>query len=240
MELLKPTLPSKTWSEIMDREWEKPYFQKLLASVEAQYAETTVYPPQSAIFNALRYTSYKATKVVILGQDPYHGPGQAHGLSFSVLPGVQKPPSLQNMFKELRDDLGCTVPDHGCLITWAEQGVLLLNTVLTVTDGLPASHKKRGWEKFTDVVISSLSERKEPLVFVLWGKHAQAKTALIHTDRHTIIATPHPSPLSARRGFFGSKPFSKINAYLRQFGVAEIDWQIPQLAELEAAATNER
>ncbi|QHW34935.1 uracil-DNA glycosylase [Paenibacillus rhizovicinus] len=224
------------WSDILASELEQPYFQELLRSLAEQYEQEAIYPSPSAIFNAFRYTSYSEVKAVILGQDPYHGPGQAHGLSFSVLPGVKKPPSLLNMFKELHDDLGCSIPDHGCLEPWARQGVLLLNTVLTVRDGQPASHQGIGWERFTNHVIAELNKRETPVVFVLWGKHAQAKEALIDTGRHTVIASPHPSPLSARRGFFGSRPYSKINASLRQIGVGEISWRIPPLAELEAAA----
>ncbi|NBC73452.1 uracil-DNA glycosylase [Paenibacillus sacheonensis] len=236
---MKPSFEND-WSKMLAPELEQPYFYKLLRAVDQEYEEGIVYPAQSAIFNALRYTSYEQVKVVILGQDPYHGPGQAHGLSFSVMPGVKKPPSLQNMFKELHDDLGCSIPDHGCLLPWAKQGVLLLNTVLTVRDGQPASHQGLGWERFTDAVIGELNKREQPAVFVLWGKHAQAKEALIDTARHFVLASPHPSPLSARRGFFGSRPYSKINACLRQVGAEEIEWQIPSLAELEAAAAGER
>lgn len=231
-------LPSidNDWSAVLRSEMEQPYFQQLLGTLAAQYAEGNVYPAQSAIFDAFRYTAYAEAKVVILGQDPYHGPGQAHGLSFSVLPGVKKPPSLLNMLKELQSDLGCEMPDHGCLVTWARQGVLLLNTVLTVRDGEAASHQGLGWERFTDRVIAELNKRQKPIVFVLWGKHAQAKEKLIDTARHAVIASAHPSPLSARRGFFGSRPYSAINACLRDFGVSEIDWQLPPLAALEAAA----
>nr|WP_235946601.1 uracil-DNA glycosylase [Paenibacillus glycinis] len=233
--MLKPAFDND-WSRVLERIWDEPYVQQLLENVSRQYRQKTVYPKQDAIFNAFRYTDYADTKAVILGQDPYHGPGQAHGLSFSVLPGVKKPPSLLNMLKELQDDLGCDMPDHGCLIPWAKQGVLLLNTVLTVVDGQPASHQGMGWERFTDGVIAELNKREGPVVFVLWGKHAQAKESLIDTARHFVIASPHPSPLSARRGFFGSRPYSKINACLRQIGSEEIQWSIPSLAELEAAA----
>jgi uracil-DNA glycosylase len=181
------------------------------------------------IYNALHYTSFKDTKVVILGQDPYHGPGQAHGLSFSVQPGIEMPPSLQNIFKELHNDLGCYLPNHGCLKKWADQGVLLLNTVLTVRQGQPNSHKGMGWEQFTDQVIRILNEREQPVVFILWGRHAQSKKELITGAHHLILESSHPSPMSASRGFFGSRPFSKTNQFLREIGVREIDWQIENL-----------
>ena len=175
------------------------------------------------------YTSLADTRVVILGQDPYHGPGQAHGLSFSVKEGVSTPPSLQNMFKELQDDLGCFIPNNGHLLTWAQQGVLLLNTVLTVRAHEANSHKNRGWESFTDKVIETINRKNEPVVFLLWGSHAQKKAELITNRQHTLIRSPHPSPLSAHRGFFGSKPFSRANEFLRNMGLQEMDWQIPNL-----------
>lgn len=181
------------------------------------------------IFNALHYTPFHKVKVVILGQDPYHGPNQAHGLSFSVKPGVPAPPSLKNIFKELHDDLGCTIPNHGHLVHWAKQGVLLLNTVLTVRQGQPQSHRGKGWENFTTRVIELLNEKDSPVVYILWGASAQAKQALIDTSKHFILKAPHPSPLSAHRGFFGSKPFSKTNRILEQQGQDPIDWQIPDL-----------
>jgi uracil-DNA glycosylase len=181
------------------------------------------------IYAALHLTGYEDTKAVILGQDPYHGPGQAHGLSFSVKPGVPAPPSLQNIFKELHDDLGCYIPNNGYLVKWAEQGVLLLNTVLTVRAHEANSHRGKGWEQFTDRVISLLNEREKPVVFILWGAPAQQKARFIDTSRHCVIRSPHPSPLSAHRGFFGSRPFSKANRFLREHGIEEIDWQIPNI-----------
>ncbi|WP_256252596.1 uracil-DNA glycosylase [Paenibacillus sp. UNC496MF] len=237
--LAKPAFKND-WAGVLEREMDQPYFQTLLDELSRQYERETVYPKPSAVFNALHYTSFAGTKAVLLGQDPYHGPGQAHGLSFSVLPGVKKPPSLQNMLKELHDDLGSAMPDHGCLIPWARQGVLLLNTALTVRDGEPGSHSRLGWERFTDAVIRALNERERPVAFALWGKHAQTKESLIDTARHFVLASPHPSPLSARRGFFGSRPYSKINACLKQIGAEEIRWPLPSLAELEAAAAGER
>jgi uracil-DNA glycosylase len=217
------------WAIILEEEFSKPYYKQLREFLKHEYRTKTIYPDMFDIFNALHYTPYQETKVVILGQDPYHGPGQAHGLSFSVKPGVAPPPSLQNIFKELHDDLGCPVPNHGCLVKWAEQGVLLLNAVLTVRAGSPNSHKGIGWETFTDQVIRSLNNRDQSVVFILWGKHAQEKEALIDIEKHHIIKSPHPSPFSANRGFFGSKPFSKANRFLRQIGCKEIDWCLPSL-----------
>ncbi|MCP8968019.1 uracil-DNA glycosylase [Ectobacillus ponti] len=217
------------WAPLLEEEFHKPYYLQLREFLQDEYAAHQVYPPMHDIFNALHFTGYAATKVVILGQDPYHGPGQAHGLSFSVKPGVKTPPSLRNMYKELQSDLGCTIPNNGYLVKWAEQGVLLLNTVMTVRESEPNSHKGKGWETFTDRVIQLLNERDEPVIFVLWGSHAQKKKAIITNPRHHIIEAPHPSPLSASRGFFGSRPFSQINAYLRTAGKQEIDWQIPDL-----------
>lgn len=211
------------WAEVLAEDFEKPYYKALRAFLKEAYASERVYPPMEDIYNALRFTSYHDTKVVILGQDPYHGAGQAHGLSFSVRRGVKAPPSLQNIFKELESDLGCTPPDHGCLEAWARQGVLLLNTTLTVREGAPKSHAGKGWEELTDAIISHLSARETSLVFILWGAHAQSKMPLIDA-RHHIIASPHPSPFSARRGFFGSRPFSRANAYLKEDGLAPIDW----------------
>jgi uracil-DNA glycosylase len=184
------------------------------------------------IFNAMHYTPYDKVKVVILGQDPYHGPRQAHGLSFSVLPGVDAPPSLVNIFKELESDLGCRVPNHGCLKHWAEQGVLLLNTVLTVREYQANSHQGIGWEEFTDHIITLLNQRKEPMVFILWGRPAQRKQSMITNPDHLVITSPHPSPLSAYRGFFGSRPFSKANEFLAKHGMAPIDWQLPMEEEI--------
>lgn len=212
------------WAEVLDEEFEKPYYKELREFLKHAYASERVYPPMEDIYNALRVTPYASTKVVILGQDPYHGPGQAHGLSFSVRPGVQPPPSLLNIFKEMESDIGCARPTHGCLLGWAEQGVLLLNTTLTVAQGRPKSHAGHGWETLTDAIIAKLSARQTPMVFILWGVHAQSKVALIDTHRHHIIKSPHPSPLSASRGFFGSRPFSRANAYLIQDGLDPIDW----------------
>ena len=211
-------------THIVKAEREQPYWKQLEAFLQEQYAAGDVYPAQEDVFQALRLTPYAKTKVVLLGQDPYHGEGQAHGLSFSVRAGTTLPPSLRNIFKELRDDLGCPPPVSGDLTRWAEQGVLLLNTVLTVSANRPGSHQGRGWESFTDRIIQVLHDRQEPVVFVLWGKHAQSKRDLLTHSRHLVITSAHPSPLSARRGFFGSRPFSKINDFLRSNGSAEIDW----------------
>lgn len=217
------------WADYLTGEFAKPYYQQLRQFLIREYRNGTVYPDMYDIFNALHYTPYATVKVCILGQDPYHGPGQAHGLSFSVKPGVPAPPSLQNILKELESDLGCRPPDHGCLEHWARQGVLLLNTVLTVRQGQAASHRGRGWERFTDRVIEVLNARPEPVVFILWGRHAQAKVPMIDTSRHGVITAPHPSPLSAHSGFFGSRPFSRANAFLQARGIAPIDWAIPPL-----------
>ena len=218
-----------SWRAVVGDETEKPYFAALREFVAEERRTHPVYPPEGEEFTALELTPYDQVRVVILGQDPYHGPGQAHGLAFSVRPGVRPPPSLRNIFKELRDDLGCRIPDNGFLVPWAEQGVLLLNTVLTVREAAPNSHKGRGWEKFTDAVISRVGHRDDEVVFVLWGAPAGKKTELIDTERHTIVQSVHPSPLSAKRGFFGSRPFSQVNDALRRAGKPEIDWQIPDL-----------
>lgn len=221
------TILKNDWAPLLEEEFAKPYYQKLRQFLKEEYETKMIYPDRYDIFNALHYTSYREAKVVILGQDPYHGPGQAHGLSFSVKPGINPPPSLQNIFKELQADLGCSIPNNGYLVKWAEQGVLLLNTVLTVRQGVPNSHKGIGWEMFTDKVISVCNQREKPLVFILWGKHAQEKRELITSPQHFIIASPHPSPFSANRGFFGSRPFSRTNLFLKKIGREEIDWQIP-------------
>jgi len=218
---------SNDWAGLLEAEFEKPYYKELRQFLKQEYSHHTIYPDMHDIFNALHLTSYANTKIVILGQDPYHGAGQAHGLSFSVKPGVPAPPSLQNMFKELRSDLGIDIPNHGYLVHWAEQGVLLLNTVLTVREGMPNSHKGMGWEQFTDQVIRLLNDREEPIVFILWGSHAQQKAQLITNKRHEILRSVHPSPLSAHRGFFGSKPYSKANEFLKRHGEEEIDWRLP-------------
>lgn len=217
------------WASELEQEFSKPYYLKLRQFLIDEYRTKTIFPDKYDIFNALHYTSLADTRVVILGQDPYHGPGQAHGLSFSVKEGISTPPSLQNMFKELQDDLGCFIPNNGHLLTWTQQGVLLLNTVLTVRAHEANSHRNRGWESFTDKVIETVNRKSEPVVFLLWGSHAQKKAELITNPRHMIIRSPHPSPLSAHRGFFGSRPFSRTNAFLRKMGLQEIDWQIPNL-----------
>lgn len=214
------------WQSLLEEESAKPYFRRLSRLLEEEYANNVIYPARGDVLNALRYTSYQDTKAVILGQDPYHGPGQAEGLSFSVKPGVKVPPSLRNIFKELHEDVGCPVPEQGSLVDWAKQGVLLLNAVLTVREGAANSHRDLGWEQFTDRVIEELNARKEPVVFILWGKFAQQKKKLIDATRHLIIESAHPSPLSARNGFFGSKPFSRANAFLREMGKEEVDWEL--------------
>ncbi|OXM84137.1 uracil-DNA glycosylase [Paenibacillus rigui] len=224
------------WAELLQEEFEQPYYRELRQFLKEEYQTRTIYPDMHDIFNALHLTSYGNTKVVILGQDPYHGPGQAHGLSFSVKPGVPAPPSLQNMFKELRNDLGFDIPNHGHLVHWAEQGVLLLNTVLTVREATPNSHKGMGWERFTDQVIRSLNEREKPVVFILWGSHAHQKAQLITNKRHAILRSVHPSPLSAHRGFFGSKPYSQANELLQHAGESPIDWCIPSLEKVSLSS----
>lgn len=217
------------WQNYVGSEFHKSYFQELQRFLMAEYEQKEIYPPQEDIFNALTYTSYQNVKAIILGQDPYHGPNQAHGLSFSVKPGEGIPPSLKNIFQELHEDLGCKIPNNGYLKKWADQGVLLLNTVLTVRRGEANSHKGMGWETFTDEIILSLNKREQPVIFMLWGKPAQSKMRLIDCQRHFIIQSPHPSPLSAHRGFFGSRPFSKVNQILSQLQEEEIDWQIPDI-----------
>ena len=214
------------WADLLNDELQKPYYRELRKFLIGEYRTQEIFPDMYDIFNALHYTSYADTKVVILGQDPYHEPGQAHGLSFSVLPNVPPPPSLQNIFKELRADLGCTIPKHGCLKSWAEQGVLLLNAVLTVRAHAANSHKGKGWEIFTNRIIELLNEHKRPLAFILWGNPARAKKAMITNPRHFIVESAHPSPLSAERGFFGSRPFSKVNNFLTSIGETPINWQI--------------
>lgn len=222
------SLPA-SWTPIVGDELEQPYFQKLQAFLKEERKHQTIYPPEQEVFQALSVTPFKEVRVLILGQDPYHGENQAHGLAFSVRPGVKPPPSLANMFKELRDDLGCTIPNNGYLMPWAEQRVLLLNAVLTVRAHEPNSHKGKGWEKFTDRIIHAVGEKDDPVVFVLWGGFARKKVKLIDTSRHFIIESAHPSPLSAHNGFFGSRPFSRINEALGEFGRKPIDWQIPDL-----------
>lgn len=215
------------WQEILADEFEKPYYQQLRKFVAQEYSTTTVFPSKEEVMNAF-YVSYQDVKVVILGQDPYHGPGQAHGMCFSVKPGVPHPPSLRNIFQELQSDIGCPIPKDGYLMKWAMQGVFLLNTVLTVRQGEANSHKGMGWEQFTDAVIEKLAKRQDPIIFVLWGRPAQSKQSIIRQSgaHHVILQAPHPSPLSAHRGFFGSKPFSKINEQLEAWGKQPIDWCI--------------
>lgn len=218
-----------SWQALLADEFDKPYFHALQQFVDAERANHTVFPPPNDVFNALKLTQFEQVNVMVLGQDPYHDDNQAHGLAFSVRPGIKPPPSLVNIFKELKSDLGCRVPNNGYLVPWAEQGVLLLNAVLTVRAHQAASHKGKGWETFTDAVIRAVNTKESPVVFVLWGAYAQKKQALIDGNRHTIVQSVHPSPLSARNGFFGSKPFSQINAAMRAAGKTEINWQLPDV-----------
>lgn len=213
------------WDEILNREYNKDYYQKLRTTLASEYNKYTVYPDMYNIFNAFKYTPYSEVKVVILGQDPYHNVGQAHGLAFSVLPDVDIPPSLKNIFKEMHDDIGFTIPDNGCLTRWAQNGVFLLNTSLTVRAHSPNSHKNIGWETFTDNIISELNDRDDPIVFLLWGANASSKAKLITNDKHLVLQAPHPSPLSAFNGFFGCKHFSKTNEFLESIGKS-IDWSL--------------
>ncbi|GAA0179911.1 uracil-DNA glycosylase [Clostridium sediminicola] len=217
------------WQNLLENEFNKDYYLTLKKFLITEYRTKTIYPAMDHIFNALHYTEYKNVKVVILGQDPYHGPNQSHGLSFSVKPGIPVPPSLKNIYKELQNDLGCYIPNNGYLKKWADQGVMLLNTVLTVRAGSANSHKNIGWEQFTDKIISLLNGREEPIVFILWGKNAQSKQNIIKDLRHYIIKSVHPSPLSAYRGFFESKPFSESNNFLTSIGKKTIDWQIENI-----------
>ena len=214
------------WDEIIGEEFDKPYYQKLRSFLNEEYSHKTIYPEARNIYNALRLTPYHEVKAVILGQDPYHEKGQAQGLAFSVPKGIQIPPSLVNIYQELHDDLGCTIPNHGQLVYWAKQGVLLLNTSLTVEEHRANSHKGQGWEILTDTIIQKLNEKEEPVVFILWGANARSKKSFITNPKHLIIESPHPSPLSAYNGFFGSRPFSKTNNFLVQNGLTPIDWQI--------------
>ena len=214
------------WLDALKEEFRQPYYKKLFQTVNEEYRTRQIFPPADDIFNAFHLTPLHEVKVVILGQDPYHGEGQAHGLCFSVRPGVDIPPSLVNIYQELHDDLGCTIPNHGCLTKWAKQGVLLLNTVLTVRAHQANSHKGIGWEEFTDAAIRKLNEQDRPIVFMLWGRPAQAKKSMLHNSKHLILEAPHPSPLSAYRGFFGSRPFSQANRFLEAQGVEPVDWQI--------------
>lgn len=215
-----------SWKQELSDEFQSEYFIELKSFLLEEKKKFTIYPPGSEIFAAFNYTPFDKVKVVILGQDPYHGPGQANGLCFSVKSGISKPPSLQNIFKELYSDLGIPISLNGNLENWAKQGVLLMNATLTVRSGQAGSHQNKGWENFTDTAIKALSDKKQHLVFILWGNYAQAKQLLIDPFRHLIIKSAHPSPFSAERGFFGSKPFSKCNSYLKEKGIGEIDWNL--------------
>lgn len=214
------------WLAELETEFRKPYYKTLYEFVKTEYNSTQVFPPADDIFNAFHLTPLSRVKVVILGQDPYHNVGQAHGLCFSVKPDVDIPPSLVNIYKELRDDLGCYIPNNGYLVKWAEQGVLLLNTVLTVRAHQANSHRGKGWEEFTDAAIQALNRQDRPIVFILWGRPAQTKKRMLNNPNHLILEAPHPSPLSAYNGFFGSKPFSRTNLFLQEHGETPIDWQI--------------
>lgn len=214
------------WFKVLQGEFKKPYYKQLFQKVKDEYSSQLIFPPSEDVFNAFHLTPFKSVKVVILGQDPYHNVGQAHGLCFSVKKGVAIPPSLVNIYKELHDDLGCVIPNHGYLTKWAEQGVLMLNTVLTVRAHEANSHRGIGWEQFTDAAIAALNEEDRPIVFILWGAPAQRKKAMLDNPRHLILEAPHPSPLSSYRGFFGSRPFSKTNQFLESSGLDAIDWQI--------------
>lgn len=217
------------WLEALKEEFGKEYYKNLFEKVNEEYKTQLIFPPADDIFNAFHFTPLNQVKVVILGQDPYHNDGQAHGLCFSVKKGVGIPPSLVNIYKELHDDLGCYLPNNGYLEKWARQGVLLLNTVLTVRAHQANSHRNLGWEKFTDAAIRTLDLQDRPIVFILWGRPAQMKKKMLHNPRHLILEAPHPSPLSASRGFFGSKPFSQTNAFLEKNGLTPIDWQIENI-----------
>ena len=216
----------KEWKELFEQEEKKEYYQKLMQFLDEEYAHKTIYPPREDLFTCFEACSYQDVKVVMLGQDPYHRPQQAHGLCFSVRKGVKLPPSLKNMYKELKSDLDIDMPSHGYLIDWAKQGVFMMNAVLTVEEGKAGSHQKKGWEIFTDKVIETLNEHEEGIVFLLWGKNAKAKTALITNPSHLILSCSHPSPYSADYGFFGCRHFSKANAFLKEHGKTPIDWQI--------------
>ncbi|MEO1374088.1 MAG: uracil-DNA glycosylase [Cyanobacteria bacterium J06635_10] len=220
-----PQLPD-SWQTVLAEELDKPYFKELQNFIEEERKSQIIYPPQEDVFSAFELTPYEQVNVLILGQDPYHGENQAHGLCFSVKPGNKIPPSLVNIYKELQDDLGFDIPDNGYLVLWAKQGILMINAVLTVQAHKPNSHKNKGWETFTDAVISKVNQKQESVIFVLWGGYAKKKLKLIDTNRHTVIQSAHPSPLSARNGFFGSKPFSKINSALRQASKPEINYQL--------------
>ena len=217
---------TKKWDEILKEEYEKPYFYNMLKELQVEYCNKTIYPPKKDVFKAMRLTDYDDIKIVIIGQDPYHGEGEAEGLSFSVQDGIKKPPSLKNIFKELKDDLGYDEPESGSLVKWAKEGVLLLNAILTVEKDKPLSHKKFEWERFTDEVIKKINEKDTPVVFILWGAFARSKKALITNKIHYVIESPHPSPFSARYGFFGSKPFSKANTFLIKNKISPVNFKL--------------
>lgn len=217
------------FKNIIEEESKKEYYQKLHNFVDGEYKTKTVYPERDNVYAALKYTPYDKVKVVILGQDPYHGEGEAHGLSFSVLPGVKIPPSLKNIYKELNEELGCYIPNNGYLTKWANQGVLMLNAVLTVQKDMPASHRGKGWEQFTDKIIEELNKKDEPIVFMLWGNFAKSKESLLTNPKHLVLESAHPSPFSARHGFFGNGHFKKANEYLTENGLEPIDWQIENI-----------
>lgn len=219
-------LVGNSWDEILDNEYHQEYFKKVVAFINKAYKDRAIFPPKSRILRALNLTDYKDVKVVILGQDPYHGVGEANGLAFAVSNGIKLPPSLQNIYKELNQDLGLPISNVGNLECWAKEGVLLLNAVLTVEKDRPASHKNIGWEKFTDAIIKKINEKDTPVVFILWGNFARSKKIFITNPKHYVIESPHPSPFSARYGFFGSKPFSKTNEFLKRTGQKEIDWRV--------------
>lgn len=221
---------SNDWLWAIGGEFRKPYYKKLYEFVREEYGRRQVFPPADDIFNALHLTPLGEVKALILGQDPYHNVSQAHGLCFSVKPGVEIPPSLENIYKELADDLGCYIPDNGCLVKWARQGALMLNTVLTVRAHQANSHQGKGWEQFTDAIIQAVNQQDRPIVYLLWGKPAQSKIPMLNNPKHLILKAPHPSPLSAYRGFFGCRHFSQANAFLEKNGVAPIDWQIENLS----------
>jgi uracil-DNA glycosylase len=220
---------SSSWQKVLAEEFEKPYFQNLQDFLTEERQTQTIFPVEADVFSAFELTHYENVNVFVLGQDPYHDNNQAHGLCFSVKPGIKTPPSLVNIYKELQADVEFKIPNNGYLVSWAEQGILMLNAVLTVRAHTPNSHKNKGWETFTDAVISKVNQKTDPVVFVLWGAYAQKKLKLIDTARHTVIQSAHPSPLSARNGFFGSKPFSAINTALHSVGKPEINWQIPDI-----------
>lgn len=226
--MTNPQLPS-SWQAALAEEFDKTYFQKLQMFVDEERKNHTIFPPEKDVFSAFELTPYDQVNVLLLGQDPYHDDNQAHGLCFSVRPGIKAPPSLVNMYKELKDDVGFTIPNHGYLVDWAKQGMLMINAVLTVRAHTPNSHKDKGWEKFTDAVIGKVNDKPDPVVFVLWGGYAQKKEKLIDGNKHIVIKCAHPSPLSARSGFFGSKVFSKINQALSSIGKKEINWHLANL-----------